>query len=71
MNKEQIIEAVKNVDISDSNWLDLLDKIDDLYARGYMCRLTCELGNTFDSADEEYRERVLEALEYDIWGYGA
>ena len=68
MNKSESISKAKSVDISEWGWVgDIIDNLDSMYARGYMSCFASELGNALSSDDEEYRESIIEALNYDIW----
>lgn len=67
--KEQFIDAVRNADIKDEDWIeDCLPLLATMpYARGYIdCKIS-ELGECLDSRSEDYREKILELEEYDIW----
>jgi len=69
MTQEQAIEAVEDADISTSGWLDvIIEQISDKYAQGYLTCFLENLSGRLSATYEEYREEVLEALEYDIWG---
>ena len=68
MNKNEAISKVESANISEWGWADeIIDSLDSMYARGYMNRYMEELGNAISSDDEEYRESIVEALNYDIW----
>lgn len=69
MNKQETIAAIQAADISEWGWLEeILGCVVDKYARGYIQRKSEELGNSISSDTEEFREEILEAANYDIWG---
>lgn len=68
MNKEQVIAEVNTANLSDINWwADIRTKMGKTYAVGYLDAKTEELGNALPSDCEEFREAILEYLDYDIW----
>lgn len=68
MTKDEAIKAVESADISDARWIDaVIDNISCGFARGYLSAKAEELGNAIDSNTEEYREEILEIMDYDIW----
>jgi hypothetical protein len=66
--QQQIIEKITNADINQDNWLDdILEDIKNTYAKGYLQSKVESLNGIFSYSDEEFRERMLEFCDYDIW----
>lgn len=69
MNKTETIAAFKAADIKQQDWEYLLiERIADLFARGYLDRRSDELLDGLSAHDEEYREEMLKACTWNIWG---
>lgn len=69
MEKQKVINAILKADINDPDWAcDIVDNIEDKYARGYLDRVTTELGESLMSDTEDYREALAEAATHSIWG---
>lgn len=67
-NQTEVLECIRNANIKDEMWLDnLMDQMENSYAKGYLMRSIEILGENFASSDEEFRERLIEIAEYDIW----
>ena len=65
MKIKELIEFTKKIDISEDDWtVDVLDKVEDEYQRGYLTRCIGELGDNLCTDDEEYRESVITYLGY-------
>lgn len=68
MNQKQAIKAIKKADITEYGWCsDIVDQLDSQYAQGYLSARMCTMSDHLSSDDEEYREMVLEIMEYTIW----
>lgn len=64
MNKTKIIKAIKNADISDSDWTeDILDMIDDAYTRGYLDAKLEEMLDSMSASEEYFREDFLDLMK--------
>lgn len=72
MSTEQktIINKIKKADIVENDsWLDeIINHVEDKYARGYLRAKATIYCDAFSTGDEELRECMLEVCEYDIWG---
>lgn len=66
--KLRIIEMIKKANITDDFWVDdILDSIENKYAKGYLTAKTEEIGGCLSSEDEGYRDEFLSACEANIW----
>lgn len=69
MNKIETIQALTEANISVLDWeQEIVTRVSDLYARGY---LTCKMEHLFNhlrSNDEEFREEMISFCDYTIWG---
>ena len=66
--KLRIIELIKSADISKDFWSDeILDTIQNKYAKGYLTAKLEESSNSLDTESEDYREDFLSFCEYNIW----
>ena len=66
--KLKIIELIKAADISKDFWADdILDVIENKYAKGYLTAKLEVLSDSLDDGTEDYREDFLSYLEYNIW----
>jgi hypothetical protein len=69
MTKEQLIEAIKTADIvNDDMWWENLEcQISNPYARGYLAASVSCFNESLGFNTEDFREEILEKVEYDIW----
>lgn len=66
--KQRIIDLIKNADISNDFWsYEILDTIQNKYAKGYLSAKLSELNESLCEDQEDYREDFLSACEYNIW----
>ena len=66
--KLRIIELIKNADISKDFWSDeILDTVQNKYAKGYLTAKIEELGDSLCDDTEDWREEFLSYCEHDIW----
>ncbi len=69
MTKDQLIEAIKSADIvnDDMWWENLESQISNPYARGYLAASVSCFNESLGYNTEDFREEILEKVEYDIW----
>jgi hypothetical protein len=69
MTKERLIEAIKSADIvnDDMWWENLESQISNPYARGYLAASVSCFNESLGFNTEDFREEILEKVEYDIW----
>lgn len=68
MNQKQTIEAVKNADITQDDWIyPIIDQIDNRFVAGYITALVSNLNGNLNESYEDFRSEILDALKYDIW----
>ena len=66
--KLKIIELIKNADISKDFWsYDILETIQNKYAKGYLTAKLGELNESLCEDQEDWREDFLSACEHNIW----
>lgn len=68
--KEKTIAAIRAADISEDDWnYDIIESIDDDYARGFIEGTICALNERdHDFHDEFFRSEFIAICNYDIWG---
>lgn len=68
MTQQEFIEQLKSADINQQDWLfNLLEKCNNLYARGYMTATAEGLGETFSADEEEFRDEIIACAKANIW----
>lgn len=69
MEKEEIIKKIREVDISQEDWVaDIHEQITDKYAKGYLSAKLEDLSNSMSTHDEDFRIDFINYCDYDIWG---
>ena len=71
MNKDQFFEALEKEDFKYKDWLyNLLQNLEDLYARGYITRHIEDFISFEDNSrlyNEQLRAKLLTLKNWDIW----
>lgn len=66
--KERIIRLIETADICKDFWsYDILARIQNNYAKGYLSARHSELNTSLSPSQEEFREEILSCCEHDIW----
>ena len=66
--KLRIIELIKSADISKDFWsYEILDTIQNKYAKGYLSAKLSELNESLCEDQEYWRKDFLSACEHNIW----
>ena len=66
--KLKVIELIKSADISIDFWsYEILDTIQNKYAKGYLSAIHSQLNNSLSPSQEYFREDFLSACEHNIW----
>lgn len=65
--KEDFLNEVASCDINEDDITEIIEKLPNCYAKGYLAACCSFIENSHPANSEEYRQKILECANWNIW----